>query len=228
MPITARRNGNRVLSRLSLRDFGLLEPHLEAVELPAVMQLEVSHTSIDWIYFLTAGVASVVADSPSKRPIEIGIIGREGMTGLAVVLGQQRARHTTYIQVAGSGWRLESERLRQALGQSVGLHRSLLQYVHDFLTQTTETALSNGRSKTDQRLARWLLMADDRIDGCRLPLTHALLAIMLGVQRPAVTVAIKALEGAGLISSERGVIIVLDRVGLEVLTDGAYTRPELL
>lgn len=184
MPKTLSRSPNRVLSQLSRADFALIEPHLQPVDLPVMMPLEKGNNRIDTIYFIERGFASVVADGPGKRDIEVGIIGREGMTGLSVVLGQDRARHTTYVQVAGSGQRIGAARLRQAIARSAGLHQSLLQCVHAFLIQTAETALANGRSKNEERLARWLLMADDRVDGGELALTHKLLAIMLGVQRP--------------------------------------------
>jgi CRP-like cAMP-binding protein len=100
----------------------------------------------------------------------------------------------------------------------------LLRYAHYFQTQTTETALANGRSKIEERLARWILMADDRIDGDELPLTHEFLSVMLGIQRTGVTVAIKALTRAGLISHRRGRITILDRGTLEKRCNGTYSR----
>ena len=225
MPKTSPR-GNRVLSRLSRSDLALLKPHLEPVELPAFKQLEAANSRIDTAYFFDHGFASVVADGPGKREIEVGLIGREGMTGLTVVLGKHRARQTTYIQAAGAGQRMSTSRLRRAITQSVSLHRSLLGCVHAFLIQTAETALANGRNKNEERLARWLLMADDRIDGGKLPLTHKLLGIMLGVHRPAVTVAVHALERKGLIKAGRRVITVLDRKGLVKFSKGAYVAPD--
>jgi CRP-like cAMP-binding protein len=225
MPKKPPRSGNRVVARLSHADIALLKPHLEPVDLPLSTVLETASQRIDAVYFIDQGFASVVADGPGKRDIEIGIIGRECMTGLALVLGQDRARHTTYIQVAGAGQRMSAAKLRQAIGRSASLHRALLQCVHAFLNQTTETALANGRSKTEERLARWLLMAHDRIDGDELPLTHKLLAIMLGVQRPAVTVAVQALEREGLIEAGRRAITVLDRRGLIKFSKGAYVAP---
>ena len=217
--------GNRVLARLSRADLALLRPHLEPVDLPLSTVLEIASQRIDTVYFIDHGFASVVADGPGKRDIEIGIIGRECMTGLALVLGQDRARHTTYIQVAGAGQRMSAAKLRQAMAHSASLHRALLQCVHAFLNQTTETALANGRSKNEERLARWLLMAHDRIDGSEVPLTHKLLAIMLGVQRPAVTVAVQALEREGLIKAGRRAITVLNRRGLIRFSKGAYVPP---
>jgi CRP-like cAMP-binding protein len=225
MPDTSSRIGikNRVLSALSRTDFALLKPHLVSADLPVGTYLETGNSRIDSAYFIESGFASVVA---GKRSIEVGIIGREGMTGLAVVLGDERASHDTYIQVAGAGQRISAAKLRWAMDRSVRLHRSLLRCAHAFLIQTTQTALANGRSKNEARLARWLLMADDRIDGGEVPLTHKFLGIMLGVQRPAVTVAVQALEEAGLISAGRKVITIIDRRGLEKMSNGAYLRPD--
>jgi CRP-like cAMP-binding protein len=213
---------NRILSGLSRADFALLKPHLIPVDLPVEARLETGNSRIDYVYFLECGFASVVADGAGKRSIEVGIIGREGMTGLAVVLGEDRAVHDTYIQASGHGQRITAAKLRWAMDRSVRLHRSLLRCAHAFLIQTTQTALANGRSRNEERLARWLLMADDRIDRHELPLTHKFLGIMLGVQRPAVTVAMRALEEKGLISAGRGFITVIDRKGLERMSNGAY------
>jgi CRP-like cAMP-binding protein len=162
---------NRILSRLSRQDFALLEPLLEPVDLPVRKTLEARKKRIEHVYFIESGFASVVADGTGRPSIEVGIIGREGMTGLAILLGSDRAQHETYIQAAGSGLRMGAKELRHAIDRSTTLHRAMLLYVHAFLLQTTTTALANGRSKIEERLARWLLMADDRIDGKELPLT---------------------------------------------------------
>ena len=172
------------------------------------------------VYFPEDGFASVVADG--KRPIEIGVIGREGMTGIAVLLGGDRNDHDTYMQAAGHGHCIRTKHLREALDNSTSLHLSLLRYVQTFLKQTAQTAVANGRSKIEGRLARWLLMADDRIEGAELPLTHEFLAMMLSSRRAGVTEAVQALERAGLIAKKRGRIVILDRKGLEKMTDGTY------
>jgi hypothetical protein len=197
MPDTSSRSGikNRILSGLSRADFALLKPHLIPVDLPVEARLETGNSRIDYVYFLEC---------------------------LAVVLGEDRAVHDTYIQASGHGQRITAAKLRWAMDRSVRLHRSLLRCAHAFLIQTTQTALANGRSRNEERLARWLLMADDRIDRHELPLTHKFLGIMLGVQRPAVTVAMRALEEKGLISAGRGFITVIDRKGLERMSNGAY------
>ena len=211
---------NRILSRLSREDFALLSPHLEAVDLPLRTSLEKRKKRIDQVYFMESGFASVVAGS-GGRSIEVGIIGREGMTGLAVVLGHERAQHETFIQAAGSGLRISAANLRKADEQSPTLHRAMLRYAHTFLFQTTTTALANGRSTIEERLARWLLMADDRLDG-DVPLTHEFLGIMLGTHRPGVTKALKALEKEGHITTRRRGITILNRKALEKRSNGTY------
>jgi CRP-like cAMP-binding protein len=219
-------SSNRILSRLSREDLALLEPHLEAVDLPARKSLEKRKKRIDQIYFIESGFASVAANGTSKPSIEVGIIGREGMTGLAVVLGHDRAQHETFIQLPGKGLRMSADSLRQANDRSVSLHREMLRYANAFLMQTTTTALANGRSKIEERLARWLLMAHDRIDGDELPITHEFLGMMLGSPRPGVTLAVQALEKEGLIDAQRRSITIHDRKALEKRSNGTYVSPE--
>jgi CRP-like cAMP-binding protein len=219
---------NHILSRLPLKQFALLSPYLSNVVLPVRTQLEDRNKRIENIYFIECGFASVVAvaTGPGLRSIEVGMIGREGMTGLAVVLGDECSPHETYIQAAGEGQRISADNLRRAIRQSADLHGALLRYAHAFHIQTTRTNLVNGRSKIEERLARWLLMADDRIDGNVLPLTHEFLSIMLGVRRAGVTVAVQALEASGFITSKRGFITIIDRPGLIENSDGTYVPPE--
>src|SRR5437868_4973387 len=147
-------SSNRILSRLSRQDLALLEPHLEAVDLPVRKPLEARRKRIDQVYFIESGFASVVANGTSKPSIEVGIIGREGMTGLAIILGSDRAQHATYIQVAGKGLRISAARLREADERSIPLHRAMLRYAQAFLAQTTTTALANGRSKIEEQIGR--------------------------------------------------------------------------
>ena len=215
---------NHILSRLSKSDFKLLDPHLEPTELPVRKVLERRGKTIKAVYFPETGFASVVANGDT-RPIEVGVIGREGMTGLPVVLGGDRNEHETFIQAAGHGHSIRILQIREAMAKSRTLHGSFLRYVQAFLTQTTQTVVANGRCKIEERLARWLLMADDRIDSEELPLTHEFLAIMLAVRRPGVTVAVQELEREGLITRKRGRIILLDRNALEKMSNGTYAPP---
>jgi len=219
-------SSNRILAGLARQDFALIEPHLEPVDLPVRKVLETRRKRIDHVYFVESGFASVVADGTGKPSIEVGIIGREGMTGLALVLGGDRAQHATFVQVAGKGQRMSAARLRELDEQSPAFHRAILRYARAYLAQTTTTALANGRSKTDERLARWLLMAADRLDGDELHLTHEFLGLMLGTHRPGVTLALQALEKAGLIATRRGRVTILDRKTLQKSSNGTYVPYE--
>jgi CRP-like cAMP-binding protein len=216
---------NRLLSSLAPADFALLKPFLSALDLPLRKQLELPNKAIDSVYFLDAGFASVVANG-NGQSIEVGLIGREGMTGLAVVMGADRSPNATYMQLAGHGRKISAADLRDAMSKSETLRASFLRYGHAFIVQTSHTALANGRNKVEERLARWLLMARDRNDGNELMLTHEFMSIMLGVRRAGVTVALDMLEKKSLVRVRRGGVTILDRRGLEKMTNGAYGVPE--
>ena len=164
----------------------------------------------------------MVGKGAGVEATEVGLIGRESMTGLAVVMGADQSPLDTHVQAEGSGQRISAAKLRGAMDRSTRLHRSLLAYAFAFHLQTAQTALSHRRNTTEERLARWLLMADDRLDGAALPLTHNLLSIMLGVHRPGATVAVQALEREGLISTGRGAITIVNRPALQKLCKGTY------
>jgi CRP-like cAMP-binding protein len=214
-------SSNRILTRLARDDFSLLEPSLEQVELPARLQLHPRNKPVEHVYFPESGIVSVVANG--ERALAIGIIGREGMTAVSIVMGNNdRPRHDTYVHVAGSGYRVSAEHMREALNSSVALREACLQYAHAFMMQTADTALSNGRHNIEERLARWLLLADDRLDNHEIPLTHEVLGVMIGTTRPGVTVALQELEDRGWIAMRRCLITVIDREGLIKSSNGAH------
>lgn len=217
---------NKLLSRLSPQDLTLLEPNLEPVQLQLRECLEFANRRVEHVYFLEHGLASIVARLPRGRDIEVGMVGREGVTGACVILGADQTPNTTFMQVAGSGFRVRSEILRGALAQSETLRATTLRYVQALACQMASTALANGRSRLEERLSRWLLMVHDRGDSDTLSLTHEFLATMLGVRRPGVTVALHILEGKGLIRSVRGHVVIRDRDGLIALSDGSYGTAE--
>lgn len=213
---------NKVLSALTENDLSLLAPHLKPVDLPLRKRLEIPRRSIEHVYFPDSGFVSVVADGAPDQHVEVGMIGREGMTGLSVVLGTDRTPNETYVQNAGAGQRISADSLRGAMGKSATLQALLLVYAHTFLIQVTQTARANARSSLDERLARWLLMAHDRLDTDELNITHEFLSVMLGVRRSGVTVALNLLERTALISINRGVVTIVDRKGLKASANGAY------
>jgi CRP-like cAMP-binding protein len=215
---------NLILSRLSRDDLALLQPHLEPVDLPLHKILEKANKRITAVYFPESGFASVVVNT--GKPIEVGLIGYEGMTGLSLVFGHDRNDNETYMQAAGQGQFMRANALRDAIDRSRSLHGALLNYAHSFLNQTTRTAVANGRSKIEERLARWLLMAHDRMRSPELPLTHEFLAMMLAVRRPGVTVAVQHLEREGVIARRRGRIVICNREKLEKLANGTYVTAD--
>jgi CRP-like cAMP-binding protein len=215
-----------LLSAVSIADYELLRPHLEPVQLKLRQPLERPNRRIDNVYFIHAGIASVVALQAGPIQAEVGLIGYEGMSGSAVLLGDDRSPHSTYMQVAGDGERIAVAALDAAVEASRTLRAMLLRYVQSFLVQTAQTAIANARSKLDERLARWILMAHDRVPQSSLPLTHEFLALMLVVRRAGVTEALHELARSGLIRASRGQIVIVDRAGLERRAGTAYGLPE--
>jgi CRP-like cAMP-binding protein len=215
---------NTILQNLTGSDFQLIEPHLEACDLPVREQLERQGRKVKSIYFLEKGIASVVADG--ERPLEIGVIGREGMTGTELILGgEASADHDTFMQVAGSGYRVSAAEIKNAICMSTPLHRVMLRFVLTFFNQVTQTSIARGRAKIEHQLARWLLLANDRLDNAIIPLTQEFIGIMLGIQRPAATVALQGLERSGAIRQRRGTIEILSRTTLEQIAKDIYVKP---
>jgi CRP-like cAMP-binding protein len=217
---------NQLLAAMSVADLALLQAHMQSVPMPLLKDLERSNRPIDTVYFMEAGIASVVAVQSDETEIEVGLIGREGMSGTTVLLGDDQSPHHTYIQVAGEAQRIALKELRKAMEASGSLQRFLLKYVQVFMTQTAHTAIANARAHIDQRLARWILMAHDRIEDDTVPLTHEFLALMLGVRRAGVTEALQSLKVKNLIDTGRNKIIVRNRKGLEKVAGEAYGVPE--
>jgi CRP-like cAMP-binding protein len=171
-------------------------------------------------------MGSIVGRGARRKELEVGIVGFEGMTGLVVVLGNDRSPNSTFIQVAGAGQRIASDDLRDAMRERPSVQETFLRYVQAMMVQTAQTAIANASANIEERLARWLLMAHDRCEGDEIPLVHDFLALMLGVHRPGVTVAIHSLEGRKLVRGERGRIFIIDRTGLQQLAGSSYGVPE--
>jgi CRP-like cAMP-binding protein len=217
---------NQLLNAMSATDLALLQPHLKPIEMAVFKEMERPNKPIDTVYFMEAGIASVVAVQPDETKVEVGLIGREGMSGIAVVLGGEQSPHSTYIQVAGEGLRMPAKELRKAMEASGSLHKLLLKFVQVFMVQTAHTAIANARSHINQRLARWILMAHDRTGATTIPLTHEFLSLMLGVRRAGVTEALQNLKRQKLIDNGRNQIVVLERKGIERLAGSSYGVPE--
>lgn len=217
---------NCLLSALSGDDYALLAPDLEAVTLDKGQVLIEKNVPFDYVHFFDRGVGSVMSSSPRTQRVETSLFGRDGMSGISLVMGTNQTPQTSIVQVEGDGYRIPTRVVEQAISRSRSLHRIFLLYVQSTVAQTSSTALSNVIQSIEERLARWLLMIHDRVDGDDLPLTHEFLSIMLGVRRPSVTTALHVLEGDHLISARRGLVTVLDRDGLVEFTDGVYGEAE--
>jgi CRP-like cAMP-binding protein len=206
---------NVILLSLPPREYSLLRPHLDPANLPQYLILEEAGEKIEYIYFLNDGMVSLVALSRDGRSVEVGIIGREGMIGMAVIAGLRQGIFRSIMQMEGTGVRVRADVFQDLLHSAPVLRSELSRFALVHSMQTAQLAACNRLHEVEQRLARWLLMCQDRFDSQLLPLTHEFLAQMLGTGRPSVTLAAGALESAGLIENLRGTVKILNRKSLE-------------
>ena len=206
---------NVILLSLPDEEYNLLRPHLEPAELPQYQILHEPAERIDFAYFLNQGMTSLVALSADGRSVEVGIVGREGVVGMSIAVGLLRGTFRAIMQMSGCGVRIRSEIFQQVLLCASTLQSEVSRFALMHGMQVAQLAACNRLHDIEQRLARWLLMCQDRVDSPLLPLTHEFLAQMLGTGRPSVTLAAGALESAGVIENLRGTVKVLNRKGLE-------------
>ncbi len=206
---------NVVLLSLPDKEYNLLRPHLDSTSLPQHEILEEPGEKIEFTYFLNDGMASIVALSRDGRSVEVGIVGKEGMVGMSVLAGLRSGTFRAIMQMAGSGVRIRADVFQDILLSAPALRAELSRVALMHGMQVAQLAACNRLHEVEQRLARWLLMCQDRFDSQLLPLTHEFLAQMLGTGRPSVTLAAGALESAGLIQNLRGTVKILNRKSLE-------------
>ncbi len=206
---------NVILLSLPDDEFQFIRPHLEAVDLPQYQILHEPGERLDYGYFINDGMTSLVVITKDGRSVEVGIVGREGMVGMPLIVGMQRGLWRGIMQIAGSGVRLRSEILEEILLVSPNLRLELNRYALLHGLQVAQIAACNRLHEIEQRLARWLLMCQDRVDSQMLNLTHEFLAQMLGTGRPSVTLATGILERAGMIQNFRGTVKIINRKQLE-------------
>ncbi|WP_144761138.1 Crp/Fnr family transcriptional regulator [Methylobacterium dankookense] len=217
---------NRLLRVLAPDDFALVAPHLRPVDLQLGSVVIAPDEPTTSCCFVEEGVVSVATVERPTR-IELGLVGSEGLVGaMPVLLGDARAPYAHIVQVPGHGLAIPSQALRAAVSRSASLQHTLLAYIQTQVLQLAESIYAQAALNLEARLARWLLMCQDRVSGDAIALTHEFLSIMLGVQRAGVTLALQGLEGAGMIRGRRKRIEILDRGGLEGLTEGSYGVPE--
>lgn len=216
------RPANKILANLPEDEFEQLRPKLRAVSFPIGEILYMPAQKIEHVYFVNRGVVSLLAALEDGATVEAGVIGPEGVAGIAVVLGANSTPNQALTQSDVEASRISAADLVTEFRKSSKLRNSLLLFVHTMFTQVTQTAACNRLHTLDQRLARWLLMVEDRIKDKQFTLTQEFLSRMLGVRRAGVTVAANDLRHSGLIDYHRGDIVIVNRPGLEKVSCECY------
>ncbi len=215
---------NLLLDALAPDAMARLRPRLERVELPLRTRVLIADEPVEFVHFLQSGTVSMISTLEDGTTVEVGLVGAEGFVGLSVLLGAPTAPLEGLVQVAGTALRLPAAGFRAALDEVPGLRDLLLRYLDSFHVQVSQSATCNIRHRIEQRLARWLLMTHDRVGGDSFTMTQEFMSHMLGVHRPGVTLAVGALQRAGLVRHDRGTMHVLDRAGLEAAACECYAN----
>jgi CRP-like cAMP-binding protein len=207
--------GNKTLLALPGEEFQAIRPHLQFVDLVRHVTLHEPHRTLKFAYFPNAGVISLVIEMKDGKSVEAGLLGNDGASGMSAVLGLSRSPLREVVQVAGNGFRVRIDTLRRLLRSTPQFQIILSHYAAELAIQISQTAACNRLHKIEERLARWLLMAQDRVNSEIVPITHDFLAMMLGTDRSSVTVASGVLQRKKIIRFTRGSVNILNRRKLE-------------
>jgi CRP-like cAMP-binding protein len=214
---------NRILAALSPAEFGRLAPHLQAVPMRLGETLYEPGGQLQYAYFPTTAIVSLLYVLESGASAEIAGVGNEGVLGIALFMGGNTTPSSAVVQTAGYGYRLPGRLLKEEFDRSGLMQRLLLRYTQALLTQMCQTSACNRHHSIEQQLCRWLLLTLDRLPSNELVMTQELVANALGVRREGITEAAGRLQHAGIIRYRRGHISVLDRSGLETRACECYT-----
>jgi CRP-like cAMP-binding protein len=206
---------NRILDQLDADEAERLGPHLTRKRFQTGDPLLRPGDTIDFLIFPTTAMVSAMGNTPHGEQAEVGVMGWEGATGIARLMGAESLPHEVSIQMAGEGLKLPAAVAAQEFSRGGGFQKAVLRYYHELFIQVGQTAVCNVLHGLEQRLARWLLMCHDRSCDEKLRLTQEFLAMMVGVSRQSLSGAAKALQDLGFIKYSRGVIEILDRDSLE-------------
>ncbi len=220
------RGRNLLLRAMSDADFALLAPYLIKVDMARGHEFASPDDELPFSWFPLSGIVSVVATTAGGDQAEIGIVGREGMFAVSTLLGVNWSLMHIFAQIPGEVLRIPVGAVQTAMATSASLRKLLLAYAQSFTLQIAGSALAYATQTIEVRLARWLLMSLERIDGPEIPMTHESLSLMLGVRRAGVTVAIASLEARGAVVGRRATIVVADRARLEAVAGDAYGPAE--
>jgi CRP-like cAMP-binding protein len=214
---------NYLLAALSPDERDRVYPHLRLVSMPLGKVLYESGDALEYVYFPTDSIVSLLYVLESGASAEISVVGNEGLIGIALFMGGGTTPSRAIVQSAGHAYRLAGQRLKDEFHRNGSLQLLLLRYTQALITQMAQTAVCNRHHSVDQQLCRWLLLSLDRLRSNKLVMTQELIANMLGVRREGVTDAAGKLQKLGAISYSRGQITVLDRPQLEELCCECYS-----
>jgi CRP-like cAMP-binding protein len=226
--VSSRRDGdgnrihNEILLVLPRSESEVVLPKLEFVRLKLHQVLHEAGETLRSAYFCNSGMFSVLNVMPDGKSVEVGLIGKEGFSGTPLVVGFRTSHTRTVVQADATAFRMDADALRAALPRCPMLEHQLNRYAQLLAVQVTQIAACNRLHEVNERLARWLLMTQDRVGAEDLPLTQEFLAQMLGTRRSSVTVSAGALQRAGLIAYTRGNVTILDRHNLEEASCDCY------
>lgn len=213
---------NRLLAALPPEDMARLLPQLAPVTFGLGDVLYEPDRPLAYLYFPTTAVVSLIYTMLDGTTVEMGLVGNEGVVGIALFMGGDTTPNRAIVQVAGGAFRLQAPVLRVEFQRGGAVQLALLRYTQALITQISQTAACNRLHAIEQRLCRWLLLTRDRVPTDQVQMTQEFLAHMLGVRREGVTVAARHLQAAGLIRYARGHITILDRPGLEAMACECY------
>ena len=212
-------NGNslhyEILLGLARKEYDAVFADLEFVEMRTHDLLNEMGEPIEYCYFVNSGLASILNVTADGKSVEVGLTGKEGLVGLPLVVGLKTSASRVVVQIAGTAFRLSATNMVRVLRKCAQLEKRLNRYSQELGMQSMQVAACNRLHEVPQRLARWLLMSQDRIGGDLVPLTQEFLAHMLGTRRASVTVGAGILQRAGLITYTRGAVTIVNRRNLE-------------
>lgn len=216
------RSHNLILDSLPPEDCDYLWPNLQRVELQQGEIIHPYQSPVTEVYFPTVGVLSLINSTAEGDTVEIGVTGNEGVAGVPLFLGQTRTLYQVEVQIMGSALKLKAGIFLEALNRSAILRQRLAAFTYSKMLQISQSAVCNRFHGVEERLCRWLLIAQDRTKSPELLLTRDILAQMIGARRPAVSLVTGALQTAGLIRAERGRITILNREEMEASSCECY------
>ena len=206
---------NAILLALPETEFNAIRPHLQFIPLPQRFRLHEANQKLEDVYFLNQGMVSLVFTTQKGESVEVGVVGSEGFTPIPVAAGLRRSPHRAVMQIGGEGFKVSVGHLEEVLLSSPKLHSGLNRYAAIHGLQVAQTAGCNRLHDIEQRLSRWLLLAQDRVGSGLLRITHDFLAMMLGTDRPSVSLAAGGLQKKRIIEYTRGSVKILNRKKLE-------------